>query len=215
MADIIICTCEQCAIHFEWRRGDGLKRFCRICRKVWEARPRRAPRGQGADRTPKKRRDPTPCQWCGALTTRPKFCSRKCGHDCCKGIAPAQMRACKECGKQIFEAGNRRVFCSIECGNKHKWRKSTAIRRARLAGVIRDRFDPFTVFERDKWKCHICGCHTPKRLRGTSEDRAPELDHILPLAAGGEHSMRNTACSCRKCNMAKNDKPLGQMRLFA
>jgi 5-methylcytosine-specific restriction endonuclease McrA len=50
-------------------------------------------------------------------------------------------------------------------------------------------------------------------LRGTHADRAPELDHILPLAAGGDHTFDNVACACRKCNQAKGALPLGQIRL--
>lgn len=90
-----------------------------------------------------------------------------------------------------------------------------ARRRSRLKQSKIEAFDPFEIFARDGWHCHMCGCKTPKSLRGTFEDNAPELDHLVPLAAGGEHSRRNTACSCRKCNLEKGDKPLGQLRLIA
>lgn len=104
--------------------------------------------------------------------------------------------------------------CSARQETKHK-RMHSAAGKARLRSVTIERFDPVEVLERDGWRCHLCGCNTPKRLRGSYEDNAPELDHIVPLAAGGEHSRRNTACACRKCNIAKSDKPLGQMRLMA
>jgi 5-methylcytosine-specific restriction endonuclease McrA len=85
----------------------------------------------------------------------------------------------------------------------------------RMKTARTERFDPIAVFERDRWHCHLCGCRTPQRLRGTFEANAPELDHIIPLAAGGEHSRRNTACACRRCNIAKADRPMGQLRLIA
>jgi 5-methylcytosine-specific restriction endonuclease McrA len=88
-----------------------------------------------------------------------------------------------------------------------------ALSRGKVDGA--ERFDPLEVLARDGWRCHICGVSTPKRLRGTFDDRAPELDHIIPLAAGGEHTRLNTACACRKCNIAKSNKPLGQLRLVA
>ena len=75
--------------------------------------------------------------------------------------------------------------------------------------------DPIKVFERDKWKCQICGVKTPRKLRGTINDRAPELDHIMPLSRGGAHSYMNTQCLCRKCNAAKSDTPPVQPSLFA
>lgn len=122
---------------------------------------------------------------------------------------------CATCG----ELTQRPRFCSEKCirgGDKGKAnrRKGNSTRRARVALAIVERFDPLEVLERDGWKCHICKRATPKRLRGTYDPRAPELDHIIPIAAGGEHSRKNTACACRQCNIKKSDKPLGQLRLI-
>lgn len=91
--------------------------------------------------------------------------------------------------------------------------KRKAMARGRLDGA--ERFDPLEVLARDGWRCHICSISTPKRLRGTYGDRAPELDHIVPLAMGGQHTRLNTACACRRCNLSKAAKPLGQLRLIA
>ncbi|AKR55715.1 hypothetical protein XM25_07875 [Devosia sp. H5989] len=74
--------------------------------------------------------------------------------------------------------------------------------------------NPLLVFERDRWTCKLCGRKTPKRLRGTVKPDAPELDHIVPLALGGEHSYRNTQCACRQCNSAKGATAMGQTLLF-
>jgi 5-methylcytosine-specific restriction endonuclease McrA len=94
-------------------------------------------------------------------------------------------------------------------------RAAKARRRALERGIEAERFDPIEILSRDKWRCHICGCSTPRRLRGTFEPQAPELDHIVPLAAGGKHTRINTACACRRCNIAKGARILGQMRLVA
>lgn len=78
-----------------------------------------------------------------------------------------------------------------------------------------ERVDPIKVFERDGWRCQMCRRPTPKKLKGKPKANAPELDHIIPLARGGEHSYRNTQLLCRACNSAKSDKDVGQqMRLF-
>jgi 5-methylcytosine-specific restriction endonuclease McrA len=61
------------------------------------------------------------------------------------------------------------------------------------------------VLERDNWTCMICGAPTPRHLRGTYEPNAPEVDHIIPVSKGGEHSYRNTQCACRRCNGLKSD----------
>lgn len=144
-------------------------------------------------------------------------------------VAPSPTRVCRDCGAEINHQPwiTRCAECRANAAKQvRERRKATpayragksaykARRRARLKAAMVERFDPFDVFERDKWRCHICGIKTPKRLRGTYEDNAPELDHVVPLAAGGEHSRHNTACACRKCNIEKADRPLGQLRLAA
>lgn len=107
-------------------------------------------------------------------------------------------------------------FCTV-CAED---RALQANRISRLTRKMRKRtqtvesVDPLRVFERDRWRCQLCRKATPKKLRGTYADLAPELDHILPLSLGGEHSYRNTQCLCRACNGAKSNKPLGQMLLM-
>lgn len=70
------------------------------------------------------------------------------------------------------------------------------------------------VFQRDGWRCQLCGKKLNPKHRGTYKDDAPELDHIIPWAAGGEHSYRNTQLACRKCNEEKGSEEMGQLRLF-
>jgi hypothetical protein len=138
-------------------------------------------------------------------------------------------KACKDCGVEYIPRPYQHR-CD-ECRDarapvlRERSRKSPAYRRAKRMskarrraverGIEAERFDPLEIFARDGWRCHICGIATPKRLRGTCDARAPELDHIQPLAAGGKHTRINTACSCRKCNGTKGAKPLGQLRLVA
>ncbi|CAN7187248.1 HNH endonuclease [Acidovorax sp. LjRoot117] len=74
--------------------------------------------------------------------------------------------------------------------------------------------NPIKVFDRDKWRCQLCNRKTPKAKRGSYDDDAPELDHIVPLSKGGAHSYLNTQCACRACNSKKSDRPLGQMLLI-
>jgi hypothetical protein len=62
------------------------------------------------------------------------------------------------------------------------------------------------VLIRDGWHCQHCHCETPKELRGTTADNAPEIDHILPIVHGGAHSYANTQCLCRRCNNLKRDR---------
>jgi 5-methylcytosine-specific restriction endonuclease McrA len=110
--------------------------------------------------------------------------------------------------------------CSRACASKTPTAKENK-RSCRRVGKARKRaatvecVNYLRVFERDSWRCQFCRKLTPKEKRGTFHPRAPELDHIIPLSKGGEHSYRNTQLLCRACNSAKSDSDEGQqMRLF-
>ncbi|WP_368046071.1 HNH endonuclease [Rhizobium sp. CBN3] len=107
------------------------------------------------------------------------------------------------------------MYCSKACARRNAGRLNRKKERARLRTQAIENVDPIKVFDRDKWKCQICGCTTPRKLRGTYDDRAPELDHIMPLSLGGAHSYMNTQCACRRCNAAKSNTPPIQASLFA
>jgi hypothetical protein len=169
-----------------------------------------------------------PCAVCRNAFSHPsknvKVCSHECAHARAKQRAKeinasrklSKPRQCKECLHQFVPqyGDKRRVFCSDACMHRSLSRVSKAIRRRRMRGVV-ERVDPIAVFERDGWKCHLCGVKTDKRARGRPLMRAPELDHIVALALGGDHTYRNTACACRRCNMAKGAADRGQPSLLA
>ena len=47
-------------------------------------------------------------------------------------------------------------------------------------------------------------CYWCKRLTTFPAER--EVDHIVPLTRGGDHTAKNLCISCRNCNQAKNDQ---------
>ena len=176
------------------------------------------------------------CIICGSLfTTRTaiinKYCSDKCRDELNRrniekhwkirskkydDNGNVSSRSCKECGELFIpEYGNKkRNFCSDKCSIRFGSRTGKATRRARKRGNKYESFNPFYVFERDKWTCQLCRIKTPRKLRGKTDDRAPELDHIVALSQGGEHSKRNTQCLCRRCNQEKGSMTRGQLLLF-
>lgn len=129
---------------------------------------------------------------------------------------------CKQCGKPVGYGltGRPKKYCSRQCiknSPEHKLR--IALNRQRRDERLKNNFvelvNPYYVLKRDGYKCQICRVKTPLSLRGSYHDNAPEVDHIIPLAKGGEHSYLNTQCLCRKCNINKSDKEIGQLRLVA
>ncbi len=146
---------------------------------------------------------------------RSRFCSKRCLYVASDPV-DRTPRQCRECNDTFIPVlgDNRQGYCSKRCSRRKANRIGWAARDARKRGATVERVDPIEVFERDAWRCYICRAPTPRRLRGTLDPRAPELDHIIPLSAGGAHSYLNTACSCRTCNQAKGAAVFGQLRLF-
>ena len=117
-------------------------------------------------------------------------------------------RGCTTCGTPVVGLLNWRRTCA-ECkaaAHRKRVRIEKAARKARIRGRRRDPIDPIAVFERDGWRCYLCGIATPKEMRGTHEPSAPELEHKLAIANGGTHTWDNVACACRACNQAKGAK---------
>ena len=58
----------------------------------------------------------------------------------------------------------------------------------------------FEVFKRDKFTCQYCGRMSP--------DVVLEIDHIKPVAEGGNNNILNLVTSCFDCNRGKGKRKL-------
>ncbi len=132
--------------------------------------------------------------------------------------ADLNIRRCKDCDTQI----GRRVVRCAQCAAVHFRAEKRRFRqfygrkykqRAKRGAIIERGVSRLAVFRRDGWRCRLCGVVTPRHLSGTNNQHSPELDHIVPLALGGDHSWQNVQCLCRSCNAAKGCKVLGQLRI--
>jgi 5-methylcytosine-specific restriction endonuclease McrA len=123
---------------------------------------------------------------------------------------------CKTCHKVVFNEIRKKHAKKFRKKQRELGiRSHTHIKRAKKYKVEFDRkLSAIDVFDRDKWRCQLCGIATPKKLKGTLKPNAPELDHIVPLSKGGPHTLKNVQCCCRSCNIKKSDKPLGQLLMF-
>jgi hypothetical protein len=74
-------------------------------------------------------------------------------------------------------------------------RKAASARRARIRDAFVEHVDPQVVFERDEGVCGICG--------ELAERDCFDVDHVIPLALGGEHSYANSQVAHPPCNRAK------------
>lgn len=58
----------------------------------------------------------------------------------------------------------------------------------------------FDVFKRDKFTCQYCGKESPEVVL--------HVDHIVPVAKGGDNEMVNLVTSCQSCNLGKGAREL-------
>lgn len=108
---------------------------------------------------------------------------------------------CVECGSSFVSRYSVTRFCSRACSRAVKARNRQAAKRTNFV----ERVFRVKVFRRDKWTCGICGKPTGRKWV-PNDPQAPTLDHIVPIAKGGEHSYANTQCAHALCNSRKQDR---------
>lgn len=125
--------------------------------------------------------------------------------------------SCTICGLPFLSHGLGNTCGGDECvleSYRNRRHDVRSRRRARLAGARVGVVDRRRVFVRDGFRCHICGLKT-NPFAVVPDLRAPTVDHLVPLALGGEHSMVNVACACFGCNSRKSHVGGGdQLALF-
>lgn len=116
--------------------------------------------------------------------------------------------ACRECCKvemSAWKAANPTYFTEWHKANPDSRMLYLQWRRAALKGREAERVQRREVFERDEWKCGLCGGEIDPDLRWP-DPGSVTLDHIVPLARGGGHTYGNTQAAHASCNMRKGDR---------
>jgi len=115
-----------------------------------------------------------------------------------------QLPSAKECPFCSRVHRGSSPACSQRCSralrDRHFDQKSRT-RRERIAASP-ESFTREEIFERDGWRCGICGEPTD-RAEAHPHPAAPVIDHVVPIAAGGEHVRSNVQCAHSRCNTLK------------
>lgn len=125
------------------------------------------------------------------------------------------IRDCTVCA-QTFTTPYTVHTCSDLCAaakkradrNEADHRRRARKRDAFVAPVYR-----FKVYERDGWRCHLCGKPT-SREEQVPHPLAPTLDHVIPLAAGGTHEPSNVKTAHFLCNARKGARGSGEQLML-
>ncbi|WP_356948665.1 HNH endonuclease [Mycobacterium sp. TJFP1] len=188
--------------------GKATTKYCSDCAKkrVWNANPRRPRRGVVE----------TECTYCAAVIRDLQWRNRKCCDECAKSrdwsrTGLKATATCVSCGKEARRGAPRKTDQDYMCRECRRKRPSTPrsvgghLARARLYKAEYEPVDKMRVFERDGWKCGICGEAVDKDLAWPHRASA-SLDHVVPLSQGGAHTYSNTRCSHLSCNTQRGNR---------
>lgn len=157
----------------------------------------------------------------GKARTRPvKYCSRQCQAIDLHGgprtpvpakhpirstpvpeTHPARQSTCARCKQSYVIQGMGQLYCSDLCAQRAR----VSRRDARKRGQWIEDVSPIAVYVRDEWACKLCG-DPLDRGAVVPHPLAPTVDHVIPLARGGEHSMVNVQAAHFLCNSRKGDR---------
>lgn len=162
------------------------------------------------------------CELCGRLFSSQaadaKWCSDRCRADGTRTSWPSCkvfLRDCTVCGV-LFATPYTVVTCSKQCASvkrRDDHREAKHKRRARKRDAFVARVTRRSIFERDRWRCHICG-KPVRRKAVVPHPLAPTLDHLIPLAEGGTHEPANVRTAHYRCNVAKGDRGGGEQLML-
>lgn len=151
----------------------------------------------------------------GALKTTCADCgAEKRTH---KHSLPQGEYRCRECRKRDPRCNSnaeyrRRYNADYYQRNKARKRSRVHAARARRYGVRFETVIDTEIFERDRWRCGLCGERVNKNL-AAPHILCASIDHIVPLSRGGEHTKANAQCAHWICNSIKNNRGDGGEQL--
>jgi 5-methylcytosine-specific restriction endonuclease McrA len=146
---------------------------------------------------------------------RQAFCSKQCRQDFFNAKnnalrAPKHApRPCDICTIEYTPTRSDSLTCSNRCRARLNYRRSrewrtewARARRAARRGLLTEDFSLLDIAERDRWRCQICGHSVDKTLKWP-HTQCGTMDHIVPIALGGEHSRANCQLAHANCNRSK------------
>lgn len=126
---------------------------------------------------------------------------------------PLNIEQCSDCCRPFVRRtqGHR---CSACVADALRVRRSDAEARRRLAYRVGDSTIHWRKLgQRDAWVCHLCLKAVPPVAGTALAPLGATVDHIVPIADGGEHEWHNVALAHRSCNLSRGRSGVFQLGL--
>lgn len=157
------------------------------------------------------------CDQCGDVvySNKKKYCS----DDCIRAANRVESTVCRACGRESCRWATYCDECRAAKGQESKKRNKKRQsgtenhrRRARKYGV---RYQPVSFrrlrLVRPHTKCIYC----EREMIFNNKEYNPlnaTIEHIKPMADGGEHVIDNLTICCSQCNSIKGDRTIAYLR---
>ena len=124
---------------------------------------------------------------------------RQAGREKTRRLSNPKKYAEKEALRYIKDRGKRIALATEHSHLRKARKKKTKTERGISKLALKKKFGS---------KCYYCGKEMDFSVgvgRIFNRDMAT-IEHLIPLARGGEHTFKNTVLACRHCNISKNAK---------
>lgn len=175
-------VCEVCGARGMAGARGRVPRFCQPCRRA------RVPSGTYK---PKPAVAESTCRTCGDVFTYERA-----------GSGGRRRITCSDACADAWKAKRRRAFFDTEHGRAVARASRQRQRAIRRRAVVTGTADAAFVREllAHASACPLCGI---EMTRTPYMHASMEVDHIVPLAAGGTHDRGNLRVICRSCNVRR------------
>lgn len=116
-------------------------------------------------------------------------------------------RKCVMCERPFMTSHRHKRTCTNLCSDEYRRirdQDSERKRQLRLLNVTVVPYSKLEIFKRDNWTCYIC-LRSVSRRHPRHHPRKATIDHVIPIAKGGDDTPWNVKCCCLRCNSMKGD----------